>query len=278
MSWMYEEPVRPAAGGGVNIILEPRKVDRPFSRRWLRMTGELFLRSPVRFCVIIALLGGLDDCALNMAQGYAIPRTWVDRLGIAVLPILWSVVGAVARGADDAGRTRQALAGLARKQLWTGAVVAGVSVAALHWFVFWALHCLVPALSSRAPGFHLQRPGEFLGSIATNIASVSIWVGVCYFPLLALVPDVSADGARRLSKKASGINGELAIWTFIGTLVVGANLLVALVPAYGMTAAAFIVFMGILNYVAYRDIFEHRAENLPKTIAREVTGPAIRPA
>jgi hypothetical protein len=36
--------------------------------------------------------------------------------------------------------------------------------------------------------------------------------------------------------------------------------------------------MGILNYVAYRDIFEHRAENLPKTIAREVTGPAIRPA
>jgi hypothetical protein len=262
----------------MSIILEPRKVDKPFSRRWLRMTGELFVRSPVRFCMLIALLGGLDDCAVNMAQGYAIQRTWIDRLGIAVLPILWIVVGAVARGADDAGRTRQALAGLARTQLWAGGFVPGVSLAALHWFVFWTFQCLVPALSSGAPGFHLQRPGEFLGSIATNIASLSIWVGVCYFPLLALVPAVSAGDARRLSKKASGINGELAIWTFIGTLVVGANVLVALVPAYGMTAAAFIVFTGILNYVAYRDIFEQRAENLPKTIAREVTGPAIRPA
>jgi Flp pilus assembly protein protease CpaA len=30
-----------------------------------------------------------------------------------------------------------------------------------------------------------------------------------------------------------------------------------------MTAAAWIVFMGILNYVAYRDIFERRSANLP---------------
>ena len=37
-------------------------------------------------------------------------------------------------------------------------------------------------------------------------------------------------------------------------------------------AAAFIVFMGILNYVAYRDIFERRSENLPKTAARTLIG------
>jgi hypothetical protein len=260
----------------MSIVLEPRKVDRPFAFRWLRMTGELLVRSPVRFCLVIALLGGLDDFALSLAQGYAIRRIWIDRLAIVVLPVLWIVIGAVARGADDAGRTRQALAGLARKQLWAGALVPGASLAVLHWIVFRMFQHLDLALNSGAPGPFLQRPGEFLESIAMNIVSVSIWVGACYFPLLALVPDVSAEDARRLSKKASSINGELVIWIFIGTLVVGASVLVALVPACGMTAAAFIVFMGILNYVAYRDIFEQRAENIPKTIARGRIGPPSR--
>jgi len=34
-----------------------------------------------------------------------------------------------------------------------------------------------------------------------------------------------------------------------------------------MTSAALSVFMGILNYIAYRDIFERRSANLPKSVA-----------
>jgi hypothetical protein len=33
-----------------------------------------------------------------------------------------------------------------------------------------------------------------------------------------------------------------------------------------MTTAAFLVFFGVLNYVAYRDMFERRDENLPKQV------------
>jgi hypothetical protein len=39
------------------------------------------------------------------------------------------------------------------------------------------------------------------------------------------------------------------------------------VPAFGMTRAAWIVFMGTLNYVVYPDIFQRRSANLPKAVA-----------
>ena len=236
------------------------------------MTCGLLVRSPVRFCLVIALLGGLDEFALHLAQGYAIRKIWIDRLGIVLLPFLWIAVGAIARAADDAGGTWQALRRLASKRIGAGALAPGACLAALHWIFVRALQLLVPALNSKVPGSYLQHPGEFLESIATSIVPVSIWVGACYFPLLALVPDVSADDARRLSKKASGINGELAIWTFTAALAAGASVLVAIVPAYGMTDAAFIVFMGTLNYVAYRDIFEGRRENIPTAIVPAPSG------
>jgi hypothetical protein len=39
------------------------------------------------------------------------------------------------------------------------------------------------------------------------------------------------------------------------------------IPSYGMTEAALLVFMGVLSYVAYRDIFERRDENFPAKAA-----------
>ncbi len=58
----------------------------------------------------------------------------------------------------------------------------------------------------------------------------------------------------------------LTIMTMTGILAVGAIYLSSAIPAYGMTTAAFLVFFGVLNYVAYRDIFERRGENLPEQI------------
>jgi hypothetical protein len=67
------------------------------------------------------------------------------------------------------------------------------------------------------------------------------------------------------------MNGGGLLIILIGVLVLSAGALVSAVPAYGMTSAAFLVFMGVLNYVAYRDIFERRSGNLPKQVA----GPQI---
>jgi hypothetical protein len=249
----------------VNLTLEPRKVDKPFLRRWLRKTFELFLRSPVRFSIAIAFLGCLDTSVINLAQGYAIQKVWIDRLGMFVLPVLWIVVSAVARGADDPSQTWRALTGLARKRIWIGVLVTGANLAAWNCVIAWALRYLGQPLSPPGPGAYLQHPGQFLDSLAMNILLIIVWVGPCYSPLLALVSDVSAGNAHRLSNKASDINGQFVIWIFSATLVAIANVLVVLAPAYGMTVAAFIVFMGTFNYIAYRDIFERRSENLPTT-------------
>jgi hypothetical protein len=96
------------------------------------MTCGLLVRSPVRFCLVIALLGGLDEFALHLAQGYAIRKIWIDRLGIVLLPFLWIAVGAIARAADDAGGTWQALRRLASKRIGAGALAPGACLAALH--------------------------------------------------------------------------------------------------------------------------------------------------
>jgi len=101
---------------------------------------------------------------------------------------------------------------------------------------------------------------------------MSIFVGPCYFPLLVLVSKVPPLHARHLSRKASDINGWIVIMMLILILDLGAIALASVVPAYGMTTAAFLVFFGVLNYVAYRDIFERRSASHPK----EVVGLKLR--
>jgi hypothetical protein len=41
-----------------------------------------------------------------------------------------------------------------------------------------------------------------------------------------------------------------------------------LIPSYGIGEAVWLVFMGTVSYVAYRDIFERRSENLPVAESR----------
>ena len=69
------------------------------------------------------------------------------------------------------------------------------------------------------------------------------------------------------------MNGSITLIMLIGILVLTAGTIASAVPAYGMTTAAFLVFIGVLNYVAYRDIFERRSGNLPEQAA-EIEGAA----
>ncbi len=73
----------------------------------------LFLRSPIRFGILIALLGSLDTTAVHLAQGYVVEKIWVDRLGTLALPLLWVLVSALARGADDRRVSMEALSNFA---------------------------------------------------------------------------------------------------------------------------------------------------------------------
>jgi hypothetical protein len=253
----------------VNATFEPREVEKPFARRWLRASFALILRSPIRFGMLIALLGWLDTSAVYLARESAVEWTWLRLLGSVILPILWVLVSAVARGADDHRQTWPALAQLGRKPVWIGALAAGAELAAF-WTLFGfldAVHVIgTTSVLHKAKPF-LQHQGEFLLSIEASVMMLSIDTGLCYLPLLVFVPDVSPRRARQLSKKATHMNGYGPITMLIFILVIGAMALASAVPAYGMTTAAFLVFLGVLNYVAYRDIFERRSGNLPEHAA-----------
>lgn len=245
---------------------EPREVDKPFIPRWLRLTLQLLARSPLRFGILIAALGWIDTSAVKLSDGYVVPKIWVDRIGTLLLPILWMIVSAVARGADDSHRTWEAMSALRRRQVWLGALSTGATIVILQWLVKLMFEGLVP-FKAQGPQITLQHPGQFIQSIAANVLITCIFVGLCYFPLLVLVPQLSPSHARHLSRKASQINGEWLTRIFVAIVAVGANALASVAPAYGMTAAAFLVFLGVFNFVAYRDIFERRDRNLPQAVA-----------
>jgi Kef-type K+ transport system membrane component KefB len=238
----------------MNGTLEPREVDKPFARRWLRTTLLLLLRSPFRFGLLIALLGCLDTSAVNLAKGYVVQKLCVDRLGNVMLPLLWVLVSAVARGADDPRLTWQALAQLRRRRVWIGALVPGVGVALANSIIYVSLGASRHSSHSQS---YLLNQGQLLDSVESSVMLISIIIGICYFPLLVFVPDVSALHAGYLSRKATDMNGWNVITLLILILVLGAIALSTL-PSYGMTTAAFLVFIGALNYVAYREIFEGR--------------------
>jgi hypothetical protein len=177
-----------------------------------------------------------------------------------MLPLVWVFIAALARGADDASQTWKAFAGFAYFKVWMSALVVGIGLVALNWVIWW----LMGVTASRGSAV---LPGRFLESTGAQAWMVTAAAGICYFPLLVLQPALSLTEARRPSRDANDINGRRTIsWLIVGMMCVLAPFSL-FVPAFGMTTAAWIVFMGILNYVAYRDIFERRSANLPETVA-----------
>jgi hypothetical protein len=247
----------------MSAVLEPREVEKPFWKRWLRMSWQLFVRSPVRFGILVALLGGADTFAVNLSYGFVIPRILVERLGMLLLPALFALVCAVARGADDAGQTWGVLREFVHLQFWVKALAAGAALVVFEWVVF---HALLFSPDPSAHALYSQKPGALLTSFLSKAILVNWVLGICYAPLTVFWPELSFVETRKLSLSASSVNNTWHIARFIIAVML-AGIPLTLVPSYGMTEAALLVFLGILSYVAYRDIFERRDENLPASVA-----------
>jgi hypothetical protein len=226
------------------------------------MTLQLMLRAPVRFSIAILLLGCLEALLRHLLPN-VIPARWPARLGMLLLPLAWVLIAALARGADNAMQNWKALTRLTRPTVWVAALVVGLGLVALDIAIDLLLF----------PGAHWRdeklHPGRLLDSTAAQAWLVMTAAGICFFPLLVLEPALSFQEVLRFSKSATEINGRQMIsWLMIGMLFVGA-LLGLFVPAFGLTTAAWIVFVGVLNYVAYRDIFERQSTNSPETVATD---------
>jgi hypothetical protein len=191
--------------------LEPREVDKPYARRWLTAALTLFLRSPVRFGLLIVFLATLDSAVVSYAQGYSIERKWLEGVGAIALPLVWVIVSAVARGADDGRQTWDALAQIRHRTVWLNALATGAILATINYAVAFSLQWLPGVLGNHEHVEYLRQPGQLLDSIDRSVLLMTFFVGLCYFPLLALVPQISRSQAMDLSRRATDINGRIML-------------------------------------------------------------------
>ncbi len=245
-------------------------MEKPFAKRWLRTTLQLFVRSPIRFSILIALLGWLDASTVKMTDGFVIPKIWIMRLGMLLLPLLFAFISAVARGADDAAQTWKTFRVFAGARIWLGTLGAGAALVAFQFVITYVVEGFLGSFSTYQKYSHT--PGALLESFAGQAFMVSQFVGLCYAPLLVFWPELSPKEARRLSHTAMDVNNPRQMLNVV-LIMLCIAVPATLIPSYGMTAAAWLVFMGILNYVAYRDIFERRDENLPKKAPAAAVSP-----
>jgi hypothetical protein len=247
----------------MNQHFEPQEVDRPFIGRWARATFELILRSPLRFGLVIAALVALDNTVVELSSRYVMREFWIDRAGDLALGALWAFIGALARGADEEQRSTPSLLQFARTRVWVGALGSAAVIVCIDLVFGWATHGS-SVLNRFRPVPFLQHPGQLVEAIARDSLLFTVCFGACYFPLLALVPGMRPVQALFLSGQATKINGRFLIPLAAAIIFLGADSLATFAPAYGLTNALFLVFMGVFNYVAYRDIFERRSRNVPQ--------------
>jgi hypothetical protein len=228
--------------------------------RWLRMTLQLMLRSPIRFSTAIFLLGCLDAFVLRLLPN-RIPKPWAVRLGMFLLPLAWVVTAALARGADNSAQDRKALSSLTRPIVWMSALAIGLGLVTLDVAI---QQLLFPNTRWEDVNLLSGRVLQFTGLQAWMVMTAG---GICFFPLLVLETGLSFAEVRRLSLSATEINGRQTISWFMTWMICVAGTIQQFVPAYGLTMATWVVFAGVLNYVAYRDTFESRSANFPQTIA-----------
>lgn len=188
---------------------------------------------------------------------------------MALLPLMWMVIAAVARGADQPKENWASLASLARPTVWLSALAIGLGLVTLD--------IAIERLLFPGTDWHDVKlvSGRILKFTCLQAWLVMSAAGICFFPLLVLEPALSFQEVRRLSLSASEINGRDTIAWFMTFVLCGvlfvAQVIEAFVSTHGFTMAAGIVFMGVLNYVAYRDIFERRSADLPE----QVTAPLV---
>jgi hypothetical protein len=256
----------------MNKNLEPREVERPFIGRWMRTSLELIVRSPVQFGLIVVLLMCLDNGVVELASGYRIEKLWANALGSLLLGFIWVFIAALARGADETSRTWSALAQFIRPRVWVGAVASAAVAVCFELMVRWLLNGVtgldsITSLRHGKPTSFLQHPGDVVSAISHDAMFFTAVFEPFYFPLLAAIPGISPRQAHSLSMFASRKNGKIEILLGVGIVVVAMATLAQIAPVFGLIDAATVLFVGVFNYVAYRDVFERRSGNAPLQVA-----------
>jgi hypothetical protein len=249
-------------------VFEPRAVDRPFFRRWITQSTLLIWRSPILFVGIGALLFFLDRITDSSGVTGAVnPLVLSFVLSFTELAAS-TILVAIARISDDTHHTRRAVLALGEPSLWTAVMMVAV-VFALFFVIpasifDWDMMSFKSGLSRRAETQHVLDAFIFQGCMRTFILNpwfLSLIIFATRNPFHAWI---LAGRAFFLNFRTAGGLG-LAYTCFLFPLFVQCF------PFVNLVRDVAFIFLNVFGYVAYRDIFERRAENQPVTTKAATT-------
>ena len=201
--------------------LEPRAVERPFHWRWLKAASLLMLKFPIRFGALIATLSFVDVTVAKHLQGYTLPKALYRWIGVAVLPVIWTLVATVAKGTEHPGKGWSSLLDFVRNRIWYRALLPGL--------LYFAI-------------------GICLSTVFQDFSNDD----------LELSPEFSGWKLHLLSHKATRLNDCLTFWVLLVSTSCIADVIEHFL-SYGIAEAAGLVYSGVVGYVAYKDIFERQS-------------------
>lgn len=238
---------------------QPRQVAPKPVRRWLRESVELIIHGPVWFGAIFAALCGIRWLMAQALHGLSDSArlgalSGVSAATMMLYPALCLLLYSACRTSDCGGAFTQNIKSLpaTRKQLLVrcaAGAVLGPAVALAF--------AIASALGASPERFAFEAILLFavIGELyLTNFLAMP--VAIC---------DPSADASlfhpERASHAALRVNGAPSAAVSVALLTVFASLSsVLMIMPWALTIAV-VTFFIILEYVAYRDIFEHQDGN-----------------
>jgi hypothetical protein len=230
---------------------EPRKVDRNPIRRWLIQSLKLYFRSPLimgtatglalGFNFALSRLGELVDSDVGM--WILITLLTPVALGIGCLFARRADVGAHHRN-DTTLRTT--LRGLAQYVFSTAAFES----------IIWTL-IMGPMLFRIGRYHHLDVACNLSFMFQFALFDFCLYSSIFSAPLLSFW-SLDPHHAHSLSEEAIAVNDGLRLK--LGGFALAAAFITS-IPALKVVGAVIVVLQIVMIYVAYRDIFEGRAEN-----------------
>ena len=238
----------------------PRTVEGPALRRWTAEAYRLIMRAPTRFGALAGSVVLADYLAATFAPANLTYNQVLPLAPFFCVPVL-AFVTMLARAADigPAARTGQQLL---NGTMWRVLMVMAAAASGFIFSqtIFWNLVQTLPSLA--------QVPVPFVhGSLVTAFRTAYMTTALVCTPIIVpLAMYASASPAEAYGLGTIGVKVNLRPMLGLLCVIVFGGIISTHLISYGVIASVFLVGQSVLNYVAYRDIYERRSESAAATV------------
>lgn len=249
------------------MTFHPREVEPGYIIRWTKQSLLLVLRSP--FAFLCSLLPFVLTELVLISGNFGITAFTASPISGGLFPIFCATSLMCARVAD-VGWTKAGLRSVTRSRrfLESLALLSLLSALGTTGSMYLARFTYAVLLTGELLPDRLLDYGH-LWAFSSTIVLLFLGVSKTMFvlPLILFVP-VSIRQSVHFSQNGCALSQLFGIRDFLYgyALFVMLPSLAQMIPGYGLPLSVYLAFLVTFLYVGYRDIFEHRSKNAPKTV------------